>query len=556
MIDKVQYFSTLKNIFGKITYFDLNSTNIFWTVFIVIIYISLIMYFYININITSIRQNWDSNRCNPLYMPFAGYIANPKDMSKLEYNELNSTICLKKLYQKIVDGALTSIKWSETIVTDALQASKSILNAIFNVLQKLRNSLSKILDMIFEILNNVLIAVEQLLNLILDIINRILAVITVGYYFGIEVFETTGSLTHKLWNFTCIVFITVITVFLVPLIVQLSVFLAPSTITIISGWISYYIGVALKLGGPWFQIPAAVIQSIGNVLKTTGKSTSAISIRIGKSLMFTILSISTIAGGLLSWMGPAIGGVFANNPMVWPWWYLATLASFNAAVVTNKIVSMCFEKNTLIKTNNGVIKIKHIKPGTILEDGSKVTAVLKLDGSTSIFYKLDDIIVSGTHTVNYKNKWIHVENHPEAIKIGTLNESIYCLNTTNKKIKINNTLFCDYDTVTAIELEYLKLKFPNITYNTFNKYIGKGLANHTQIKLLNNNKVTIDKIKIGDTLQNNIRVCATVVLKDEKNNILYNLITDKGYFYINNKKYLDLNHELEQYLQDIPNRYI
>ena len=554
MINKGEYFSTIKKIFGNITYFDLNSTNILWTIFIIIVYICLIMYFFIKINITSIKQTWESKRCSPFYMPFAGYIVDPDDMSRLEYNKLNSTFCLTKLYQKIVDAALTPIRWSETLVTDALKAGKEILNTILDALHKLRDALSGILDIIFNILNNVLIAVQQLLDLILDIINRILGIITVGYYFGIEVFETTGSLTHKLWNFACIIFITIITPFLLSIIGFIVNSIAPGTVALIIGEINANLALVMSMLGPWFAGAAAILTGIATSMKSVGMGLSVGPIFLGKILMTTILSVVTIGGILISWMGPMIGGVFANNPMMWPFWYLGILATFKGAVIANGL-AMCFEKNTLIKTMDGTIPIKDIIPGIILEDGSQVTAILKLDGSKDTFYKLDDITVSGTHVVQYKNKWIYVENHPKAIKIGILNEPIYCLNTTNKRIKINNTLFCDYDTVTAIELEYLKLQFPDITYDTFNQYIGRGLSNTTKIKLLNNNIITIDKIKIGDLLQHNIRVFATVILKDKDNNLVYNLVTDKGYFYINNEKYIDLNHDLEQYLQDIPNRY-
>ena len=38
----------------------------------------------------------------------------------------------------------------------------------------------------------------------------------------------------------------------------------------------------------------------------------------------------------------------------------------------------CFDKNTIIETKDGPVKIKYIKPGTILKNGDKITATFKL----------------------------------------------------------------------------------------------------------------------------------------------------------------------------------
>jgi HAD superfamily hydrolase (TIGR01509 family) len=52
-------------------------------------------------------------------------------------------------------------------------------------------------------------------------------------------------------------------------------------------------------------------------------------------------------------------------------------------------------------------------------------------------YNLDDIIVSDSHVVKYKNNWIRVSEHPDSIKYCFYDKPyLYCLNTQNKTIDI------------------------------------------------------------------------------------------------------------------------
>ena len=59
-------------------------------------------------------------------------------------------------------------------------------------------------------------------------------------------------------------------------------------------------------------------------------------------------------------------------------------------------------------------------------------------------HKLGNVIVSDSHIINYKDKWIHVSEHPDAIKCDYDKPFLYCLNTTNKTILIDNYIFTDF----------------------------------------------------------------------------------------------------------------
>ena len=92
--------------------------------------------------------------------------------------------------------------------------------------------------------------------------------------------------------------------------------------------------------------------------------------------------------------------------------------------------------------NNGEKKkIIDIAVGDILKNNNKVTAKFKVkrEGSTMCKLGITNIIVSDSHLVKCNGEWIRMFKHPEAEKMPNYNEPyLYCLNTSNKNIVINN----------------------------------------------------------------------------------------------------------------------
>ena len=122
-----------------------------------------------------------------------------------------------------------------------------------------------------------------------------------------------------------------------------------------------------------------------------------------------------------------------------------------------RALGKCFHPNTRIKLRNGITKpIKAVDLGDILEDGSIVESVMKIDNKRApvplyVIKKSgvdgDDIFVTGSHLVfdEKSNKFIKVENYSKAVRTNTQIEWFSCLITSNHKIKIGNEIFWDWE---------------------------------------------------------------------------------------------------------------
>jgi hypothetical protein len=209
----------------------------------------------------------------------------------------------------------------------------------------------------------------------------------------------------------------------------------------------------------------------------------------------------------------------------------------------------CFDKNTKIKMNDGTIKtIGELEVGDKLVNNILITSKIVVESKGSIMYNLNNVVVSNSHMVNYQNKWIRVEEHPNAIKIEDYNEPyLFCINTENKIIEINNIVFTDWDEIYDDDLDKIKnVKIKNVLYN-FNRYINYniddlivnnldihrfldgGFEKNTEIKLKNGVIKSIKHISIGDILENGERVYGYVEI-DGSNLIeraIYNLAKNR-----------------------------
>ena len=124
---------------------------------------------------------------------------------------------------------------------------------------------------------------------------------------------------------------------------------------------------------------------------------------------------------------------------------------------TVRALGKCFYPHTDIKLQDGTIKcMKDIHLGDVLEDGSIVETVMKIDNKRekSPLYVIhgggvngEDIFVTGSHLVFDKttNKFINVEYYAKSELSTFKSEWFSCLITNTHKIPIGNEVFWDWE---------------------------------------------------------------------------------------------------------------
>ena len=123
-----------------------------------------------------------------------------------------------------------------------------------------------------------------------------------------------------------------------------------------------------------------------------------------------------------------------------------------------RALGKCFHPNTIIKLKNGTIKyMKDLDLGDILEDGSIVESVMKIDNKKDRLplYKIEgtginnaDIYVTGSHLVYDEKlkKFIQIKDYSKAILSENVQSDWFsCLITDSHHIPIGKELFWDWE---------------------------------------------------------------------------------------------------------------
>ena len=541
----------INKIYKELTYNDLNGTSIAVSVLLIFIFIGLITYFYIQINIKLLRKDWPLKRCNPFFMPFAGLIMPQKTQSAWEYTEANFSYCSMSILNKLATMSTIPIHLMETAILEMENLILEAIYAIIRLINLIKKLISELMQSLFNKLQNIFIIQLQNSLIMGDIMHRISGMMTTQYYVAISMWNTFGSAMNTMW-------MHIMTFFSILFAAEYSVALP----------VAIMVGIAMGL----FPIPfigpgiAAALIGVATTLATIGVAALIVTIVI------SVLSM---------WIGPLINLAFnTHTPLLVPgdptfFWRKAKLPPH----------FHCFAQNTIIPTlHKGDIPIQSLTPGTILSDKSIVTATMILDSTNETIYHLDKTIVTGFHKVLYKKQWIYVKNHPDAISLPNLNTPVYCFNTTNKIIKLHNTIYSDWDDLEERDLKTINEAcesdiYEPLVFENIHKYLEVGFHPDTKLQMEDGTYKKIENIQLGEKLYNREKITGCVVIQGDiplyvhENNIIgtanvsvnrndlvkeryvgtieriYHVLTNTGTLIIDHRLWNDYNAGIERFFE-------
>lgn len=223
--------------------------------------------------------------------------------------------------------------------------------------------------------------------------------------------------------------------------------------------------------------------------------------------------IALIALTIVLWANPFAWGlagtytVFASLTTVATaivLFFMVNILKVHPSITIPKV--KCYDKNTTVVMNNREKKrIIDVQVGDILFNNNEVTAKIQVETKGSTMYNLNGVIVSNSHMVKHNNTWVLVSDHPQSIKLTDYNQPfLYCLNTTNKQIVINDTCFTDWDEIFDKSLLQIhNNRFCTITDNyDIHKFLDGGFHGNTPINLYDGTIKNIKDIIVDDVLSN------------------------------------------------------
>jgi hypothetical protein len=539
----------LTDAYSKVGYIDKYGGSVIISSLILMAFGCIFGYNYFLSSLKFLKKDWKGIRCNPLFIPFAGLINAPANMSKIEYTAENLNYCLTDILKDVVEVETAAESAARKGAANAVSAIGNDMNSARTLFSNIRKSAGGIFSGIFSKIFNVLVPLRIILKKSKTALNRSQGILSTTMYTGL------GSVLSSRSFFGAIpsIFIALIVFFV-----------GVSTATALGAWWIWPLWAV-------FAVEVAVITAIIAVTNPV--------IQVSRKIIEKTNRINKM------------GSQFHKE----------SFSNINSTQYKSNIEnnSFCFDGETPIRMKNGEIKkIKDVILGDILEDGGEVTATFKSSSKNQTMFTLSNIIVTGEHTLlDNKMGTIKVKNHPDSINYGKYYEQfVYCINTTTKKIHINNIKFLDWDEVDDMDIIMLRKKMEDHLPKKFDlkhihEFLECGFHANTLIELDDGRSIPIKDIQVNDQLRFGEQVLGIVEIsgknidnvkeyeingfkiigspnlrvhsKDlggcvstfdlggipvEKPQKLYNIITNSKFFRINGTIFFDYNGGLESIL--------
>ena len=180
--NKNDLYSNVNNLYKKAGYLNIYGIDLIITVVISIFFVLIIIYFSIVNNLGPIRANWDSNKCKPSVIPFAGIINKPDDDSVLEFTQKNFINCSQNMLRDIVDNAFKPIYLAYQGVNNLFKVLAESLKKIYEQISNIQLSSSGILDVLTRYLGGLMVPIREIFISLKDLLNKIQGSIVVILY--------------------------------------------------------------------------------------------------------------------------------------------------------------------------------------------------------------------------------------------------------------------------------------------------------------------------------------------------------------------------------------
>jgi hypothetical protein len=235
--------SALNKLYEKTTYLDRYGGSLLFAIFTIIGVCVFFTYSYLKNNSDLIKNNWQQNRCNPLYIPFAGIIINPKNMTKNEYATSNFFHCFGVLLKEMIEVALAPIQAAILLISATASVMMQTMNSLMSAILYLRDALASGFGLMGNRSLNALTLITKLTQMVKNSFNQGQGVLVTIMYIFLTAYGMMSS-------------------FFFILIIAALAFLAVALAAMIAAWLLYLLFSLIPIFG-WFVAAVFAFVPIG-----------------------------------------------------------------------------------------------------------------------------------------------------------------------------------------------------------------------------------------------------------------------------------------------------
>lgn len=253
----------IENLYKNIGYFDRYGTDVVITFLLIVLTIGINSYSTYQSVLSQVRENWNDNRCNPIYMPFAGYIVPQPGQTTSETTVQNFQYCIQQDTSAVINIALMPFEFAMYIIIEFLDSVMGAITSFMKLIQWLKNELGGIFAKLYQTILLFIIPLMEMIVHIRDMFAKINGVMITALFGVIDIYNTVVSGILNLMIILDVLLIVTIAIMLAILVVA---FILMPTPAFSIGFGLYATGMGI-MGS--FVIPVIVMYTLMEIFTTT-----------------------------------------------------------------------------------------------------------------------------------------------------------------------------------------------------------------------------------------------------------------------------------------------
>ena len=452
-----------------------------YVILIVLLFLIITAYFVVTGKKEEYAENWEKYKCNPIIMPFAGYINPNTSTSK------NFSGCMFSIIKSILNILMQPIYMIMTLVLATIKSIQGAIERLKNMVKSIRLYILRYLEDLSKSVSNSQLAMRYIFIKLKSIIDKQNGMLVIVKY----VFISIGLTLQWLWNVPRLI-VLMIVLFLIALSFLLW-FIFPVLAAIVAVLAAGF-GIAfcfdensqveMKDGS---KKKICKIK-IGDVVKEGGEVKGVIKTTSEKVEMYNLNGVIVAGDHLVKidnkwkrvssvkesklldkYRKPYLYNLITENKC-----FIVNSLKFsdfsetsdndvnmsiNKAIIDNlnekmgsktnykdnyeTLMETGYDPDTLIYTKKGHKKIKDLSIGDELLIG-EVNGISEILSENIKMYNYKGIIVSGANPVLESGCWKRVYQADNSIEINYTNKKIINICTTNNLVMIEDNMFSDF----------------------------------------------------------------------------------------------------------------
>jgi hypothetical protein len=194
--------NTINGIYNKKNggYFSKYGIDLIIAMTIIYIFFVASMYFYVINHIPQIREKWATEKCNPLYLPFASIIMKNSDKSNSELIDNNFQACISNILSSIASEALKPIYYVTNVANKTLGNAANAQQSSRSVFNRIRTDIKETSENIYGRALNVMLPVVNQTVIMKNIVGQVQGLFTTALYVTMGTYITMYSAIMTIIN--------------------------------------------------------------------------------------------------------------------------------------------------------------------------------------------------------------------------------------------------------------------------------------------------------------------------------------------------------------------